>query len=140
MVIYIRKLTNDVLCCKILLKGVKDKKAKKKRIKFQSKLKGVKMHNLDDQKLGKLLTVISHYALENLEEVISYDDKSEAEKEDIAKAALKSLEVSAVLTLKFLNNESFNEGKLNNVFEALEKKEYDKANSIINEKIEEKKQ
>jgi hypothetical protein len=98
------------------------------------------MSNLDDQKLGKLLTVISHYALENLEEVIPYDEKSEVEKEDIAKAALKSLEVSAVITLKFLNNESFDDGKLNNVFEALDKKEFDKANAIINGIPEDKKQ
>ena len=53
---------------------------------------------------------------------------------------MKSLEVSAVITLKFLNNESFDDGKLNNVFEALDKKEFDKANAIINGIPEDKKQ
>lgn len=88
---------------------------------------------LGDQNLGKLLSVISHYALENLEEVIDYDKKSEEEREDIVKAALKSLEVSSIITLKFLDNKSFNQSKLDEVHQLIEGKQFDKANGVIND-------
>ncbi len=92
------------------------------------------MDTISDQNLGKLLSVISHYALENLEEVIPYDKKSDTEKEEIVKAALKSLEVSAIVTLKFLDGKTFDESMLDDVYQSLEKKEFDKANTIINKK------
>lgn len=87
---------------------------------------------LDEKKFGKLLSIISHYALENLEDVIPYEKKSDEERDSIVKAALKSLEVSAVITLKFLDPNSFNEDLLDNIFLKLKDKKFDDANSIIN--------
>jgi hypothetical protein len=90
------------------------------------------MISLDDKSLGKLLSVITHYSLENLEDIIPYNSKSEKDKDEIVKAALKSLEVSCIITMKFFNNETFNNDLLSNIHKALESKKFAEANNLIN--------
>lgn len=76
--------------------------------------------NLNDYE--KLLRVISHYMMSELEEIAPFDSKTDTEREELIKVALKSIETSTIVLHEFLKPDAINFQKL------------EKANDLINEK------
>ncbi|RLA65613.1 MAG: hypothetical protein DRQ88_02315 [Epsilonproteobacteria bacterium] len=89
------------------------------------------MSKISDDSLGNLLTVIGHYAFETLEETISFEEKTEEQREEIVKASVKMMEIAAIITVKFFDSEALNLKNLDEVHQALESKDFEKANLLM---------
>ena len=87
---------------------------------------------ISDENLEKLLKSITPFLLSELEEVVSFENKTDEQREDIMKTAIKSLEVSAVLTTKFINDDSLNQSMLDEVNGLIEDQKLQEAADLIN--------
>lgn len=90
------------------------------------------MAKLSDENFEKLLSVLSPYVLDSLESIISFEDKDDAQREEILKAALKATEVSAYVTSSMFNDDSLNLEKLTQAREHIQKGDFESANLTIN--------
>ena len=91
------------------------------------------MSKLNDQSLEKLLSTISHYVMDSLDEIVAFDVKSNEAREEIIKVALKSLEVSSILTCKFFDTNTLDLEQLDKVDIAIKENDFEKANLILSE-------
>lgn len=89
------------------------------------------MSNITDTSLEDLLTVNSHYVMDSLGEAVDFDGKSDAQREEIMKAILKSLEIATVLTCKFFDAGTFQADKVGEVAKELKAENFSKANEIV---------
>jgi len=89
------------------------------------------MSKINDESLGNLLTVIGHYAFEALEDTISFEEKTDEQREELVKASVKMMEISAIITLKFFDSNALNLESLDEVYNALESKDFEKANMLM---------
>jgi len=90
------------------------------------------MSGINDEKLEKLLTVVGHYTLETLEEVVPFNDLADETREVVMKASLKSMEVASIIALKLCKTNELNFDKLEQICVALEEKDFALANNLLN--------
>ena len=69
------------------------------------------MSKITDSSLENLFTVNSHYVMDSLEEAVNFDGKTEEQREEIVRTALKSLEIATIMTCKFFDSETFDADK-----------------------------
>ena len=86
---------------------------------------------LNDQSFENLLNLIGHCALETFDELIPFDDKTDQQKEDLLRVAMKSIEIAAVISCKFFDSETFEAEALAEIEKALKAKDYEKANALL---------
>ena len=89
---------------------------------------------LSDQLLEKLLKVLTPFVLSELEEVVTFSDKNDQQREEIMKASIKSLEVSCILCSKLFDSSSLNEEMVEQVLSLIDQNKMDEASDIINER------
>jgi len=89
------------------------------------------MSKINDESLGNLLTVIGHYAFEALEDTITFEDKTEEQKEEIVKASVKAMEIATIITVKFFDSDTFQSENLEEISKALESQDFEKANMLM---------
>jgi len=86
------------------------------------------MSKINDKSLEEILSIISHYVLDSLREVVDFNSKSDLDREEILKVALKSLEVSSILTCKFFDSNSLNTDLLSRVNTYIKSDDFENAN------------
>ncbi len=89
------------------------------------------MSKITDSSLENLFTVNSHYVMDSLGEDIEFEGKTDEQREEIVKTALKSLEIATIMTCKFFGAETFNADKIAQIAEALKAEDFSKANDLV---------
>lgn len=87
---------------------------------------------ISDEKMQDLLNVMAHFAMGDLDDVVTFSDKSEKEREDIIKSMLKACEVSAVVFSKLSNIENLDWKKISDINQSLRLQKFDDANELLN--------
>ena len=87
--------------------------------------------NLTDKNLEMLLSVNAHCVFGALDDVVKFEDCTKEMQELIVKVATKSIEVSTVVTCSFFRNSPLDIKKLSLISEAIQNKEFDKANDLL---------
>lgn len=91
------------------------------------------MAKLSDENFENLLTVLSPYILESLETIIPFDEKTDEQREEIVKAALKATEVSAFITASMFEGETLNIEKLLKAKDHVINGDFESANLTVNQ-------
>lgn len=94
----------------------------------------VTMNDVSDMDLEKLLTVVSHFCFDALEELIPFEKLTDSERDRVMKSCLKSLEVATIVHRKILKNPDLNHEKLDLIVGALNEKDYELASFHLNKK------
>mgnify|MGYP000315456683 CR=1 FL=1 len=89
------------------------------------------MSKITDSSLENLFTVNSHYVMDSLEEAVNFDGKTEEQREEIVRTALKSLEIATIMTCKFFDSETFDADKIMTIATELKNENFSKANDIV---------
>ena len=87
---------------------------------------------LTDENLENLLKVFTPFVLSELEEVTPFIDKTDEQRQDIMKAAIKSLEVTAILFSKMVKDDSLEALRLAQLKELIESGKVDEAAELFN--------
>lgn len=87
--------------------------------------------NIEDSSYEKILHVISHYMMGEMEEIAPYGAKTDAEKEELIKVALKAIETSTIVLHEFLKPNALNFEKLDKADTMIKDGKYDDAYSFI---------
>lgn len=91
---------------------------------------------LDDNTYEKLLRIISHYTISELEEIVPFGSKSDEDREQITKVALKSIETTTIIMHEFLNANALNLTKVDTANDLLKNNKLEEAYTyIFNTKI-----
>ena len=86
---------------------------------------------LNDESFGNLLNVIAHCAFETFDGLVPFDEKSDEEKEELIRIAMKSMEIAAVISCKFFDSETFEADTAKDINDALKAKDFEKANVLL---------
>ena len=86
---------------------------------------------LNDKSFGELINIIAHCTLEGIDEIVPFDNKTDEQREELLRVAMKSLEVASVITCKFFDSETFDVDAVAEISEALAAKNYEKANVLL---------
>ena len=89
---------------------------------------------LQDHDFGDILNIIAPFAVGELEEMVSFEKRTDEEREEILKVCMKSLEVGVLLTAKFMKEDSLNKNIISELLPLIEKNKLDQAAEIINAK------
>lgn len=87
--------------------------------------------NIEDSSYEKLLHVISHYMMAEMEEIAPFGSKTETEKEELIKVALKAIETSTIVLHEFLKPDALNFEKLDKASGMIKEGKYDDAYGFI---------
>ena len=66
-----------------------------------------------------------------IEEITPFDEKTEAERNEIMQVALKSLEIATVITSKFTTSDSIDKDKLQSAVQAITDKNFERAAEML---------
>jgi hypothetical protein len=97
---------------------------------FQDVMKK-KREELDDDSFQNLLTILSHYVFGEIEEIVKFENKSEKQREEIAKVASKCMETTSVILFELIPNGSVDRDKLKDIAGRLEAGEYKEAHKKL---------
>lgn len=90
--------------------------------------------SLPDATLEKLLSIVSHYAFAELEELTPFDTKSDEEREEIMKIAVKTIETSVIVANELHTPAStVNNDKVDKIYELLQSQDFDNAYKSLKE-------
>ena len=87
---------------------------------------------LTDKNLENLLKVFTPFVLSELEEITPFSEKTDEQRQNIMKAAIKSLEVTTILFGKIIRDDSLDVAKLDELKELIESGKLDEATDIFN--------
>lgn len=90
---------------------------------------------ITDEKMQDLLNVMAHFTMGDLDDVISFSEKSDKDREEIIKSILKACEVSSVVFSKLFNFENLDWNKVSSINESIKLQKFDDANEILNNEI-----
>lgn len=96
---------------------------------------GETMEQVGDNLLEKFLKVAGHLAVEGLDEFISFDGKTDEQKEETLRVCLKSTEIGVLLSCKLFSAEALNKELLSQMEEAITRKDYAKLNELWCKKV-----
>ena len=89
---------------------------------------------LPDATLEKLLAIVSHYAFAELEEIAPFDSKSDSERQDIMKIAIKAIETSVIVSNELHAPAStVNDEKIEKIYNLLQSSKFDEAYKSLKE-------
>lgn len=86
---------------------------------------------IEDKNYEKMLQIISHYMLGEIEELIAFNSKTDSEREEIIKIALKAIETSTIVLHEFLNPNALKFEKLDKASSMIKDGKYDDAYRFI---------
>ena len=92
---------------------------------------GKNREELDDESFENLLTLLSHYIFSEIEEIVPFDEKSEKEREEIAKLVTKTMETSTVILFELIPNGSVDKEKLKSVVNLLGQEKFKDAHKVL---------
>lgn len=87
--------------------------------------------NIEDSSYEKLLHVISHYMMAEMEEITPFNSKTDSEKEELIKIALKAIETSTIILHEFLKPDALDFEKLDKASNMIKDGKYDDAYGFI---------
>ncbi|MBT3586088.1 MAG: hypothetical protein HN509_14375 [Halobacteriovoraceae bacterium] len=88
--------------------------------------------NLTDNQFEDLLTVITPFAIGELEDVVEFENKNDEQREEVMKVCIKSLEVGVVLLAKLLKDDAIDLSQLENLSSLIRENKLQEAADIIN--------
>jgi hypothetical protein len=86
---------------------------------------------VDNELIENLLLVINPFVMGAIEEITPFDEKTEAERNEIMQVALKSLEIATVITSKFTTSDSIDKDKLQSAVQAITDKNFERAAEML---------
>ena len=86
---------------------------------------------LNDQTFSELLNVVAHCALDSFEEMVPFEEKSEKERDQLLRVAMKSLEIATVVSCRFFDSETLDTKSVGEINKALADKNFEEANRLL---------
>ena len=86
---------------------------------------------LTDEQLEKLFSIIAHYMMNELEEFSPFEEKSEAQREEVLKVAMRSIETTTVVLKELLKPDAFDFDKINEAHGLIKGNQAEKAHKFI---------
>lgn len=86
---------------------------------------------MENELIESFLKIANPFVMGAIEEIVPFDKRSDEQKNEIMRVALKSLEIATVITSKFYDLEKVDKEKLATALEAISQKNYEKAAEVI---------
>ncbi|MBT3234646.1 MAG: hypothetical protein HN353_01705 [Bdellovibrionales bacterium] len=97
---------------------------------FQNVIKK-KREELDDDSFENLLILLSHYVFGEVEGIVSFDDKTPKQREELAKVVSKCMETTSVIMFELIPNGTIDREKLKDVVGLLKRENFKDAHKLL---------